>query len=68
MVQRMLMAQSKRQLTYMFFNAIAIFVVFMAIVILMGLGAFVLNSNMQPNDVLPYFINKALPIFLKGIS
>jgi SSS family solute:Na+ symporter len=67
-IQRLLMSKNTNQaITSSKITAGVTFVYFIMIGII-GLVAYVLNSNIEPNYALPYIVNELLPIGVKGVA
>ena len=66
-VMRMLMAKNKKQLTDMFLFCAAFDPVFKFLILLIGLGGFVLYPQMGSQNFMPDLINNLFPVGMRGL-
>ena len=67
-VQRLLMARSKRQLRNQFLIILAFFPAIQLTIMVIGLSGLVLYPNLAGAQVVPKIINDLLPVGLKGLA
>ncbi len=67
-IQRLLMAKTGSQLRQQYFIMAAFDPAFCIVLMIMGLAAFILYPNIEPQQIMPHLIHNLLPIGVQGFA